>query len=469
MKKKGIFIVIFFVMMISITTIVLINSNNKENYYYDENIISNLFEYEQTITNESIEDTYYYSDSYFKESSYNENEHLRTFSMALALAFNPTNRKEEVNSNLNKMYNELNFSDVEYYDLEEFGKNTIGTSIAHKKLNEKYDLVVVVLRGAGYQDEWLSNLNLGNDVYVQGFIDASLVVHARLDDYLYRNDIKDYKLLITGYSRAGAVAGLIGRYINEEPNYYNIDKDNLFVYTFESQRYSSDKQEYKNIHNVINKNDLIIYFYPESWGFYRNGIEEDITTDSSNLQGKYLDIMSSEKIKDTEIIEKKEFIDKFLKILPKDKTKFTEIYDSISNVYLLLKNKSSYEREQLINFFKNINYEINLDNSINILTLINSDDKESVRKSFDSIISSYDKNYNKIKNILDEKEYANLKEDIFNIFLFIQPTIREEYRTTPMFNNILTFVYNINDIIKEHYFSINLEQVKKLDSYYKNA
>ena len=468
MKKKGLLISIILLLIVSVSLFFLLNNKN-DNYKYDEKVISNKFEYEQAVTNESIEDTYYYSDSYFKNSSILENEHLRSFAFVLASAFNPTYRKEVVTSNLDKIFNELDFNDIEYYDIEGFGKDTIGTSISHKKLNEKYDLVVIVLRGASYKDEWESNFDLGKDGDAKGFNDASLIVLERLNKYLNDYKIKDYKLLMTGYSRAGAVSGLTGVHINKELDRFNIGKENLYVYSFESPRYSIDNTIYDNIHNVINKNDIITYFYPETWGFYHSGKNEEITTDKSELDEYYLDILSNEKIKKFDTTDKERFLQMFINILPKERSKYNEIYDSILNIYSLINSKSPSEKETIINFLKDNKINFDLSNSITLLSLINSTDKKTLRNNFDIIMSSYDSEYSKIKNVISEQEYNLLKDSIFNIFLYLQPTIQSEYKSNHMFSIILTFSNNLEELFKEHYFSTNFEQIKKKDSYYKNA
>lgn len=465
MKKKlfGIIVILFVVLSI---IIVLSLNNNKENLIYDESIISNSFEYEQAITSESIEDKYFYSDSYFKESSKKENEHLRTFALSLVVSFNPTNRKEEVNYNLNKILEELNFSDLEYYDLNVFNKETIGTSIAHKKLNDKYELVVVTLRGGGYQNEWESNFDSGEKGDIKGFNEASLTVLSRINSYIDKHNIKNYKLLVSGYSRSGAISGLVGVHINNNLKKYNMEENNLFIYSFESPRYSNNDKKYDNIHNIINKNDIITYIYPETWKLYHSGVNEEITTESKNIKEKYLDLFSSEKIKDLGEIDIQRFIRKFISIVSSDREAYYNISNSVINLYKLICSKSSSELADLVKFLKNTKINFDLSNSLNLLTLLGSDDKKSVKNAFDSLLSNYDKEYYKIKNILNENEYNDLKDYLFDIFLFFQPALKDDYKSDKMFINFITFGYNIKDIIHEHYFSTTFDQVKKKDSYY---
>lgn len=468
MKKIKIFIIFFVLVIITAITIFFLNNKNEKDLIFDEKIISGTISFEESITNQTIDNTYFYSDSYFKDSGELENEHLRTFAFLLTMAFNPTYKESSVNYNIDKLLSELNFKDKKYYDLNEFNKNTIGTTISHKKLNEKYELVTVVLRGADYKDEWISNFDIGASGNVKGFDDASQIVLSRLYDYLKENNINKYKLLVTGYSRSAAIASLVGIHINNNLNKYNINKNDIFVYAYEPPKYSANSKIYENIHNIVNKNDIITYFYPQSLGIYHSGVIEDITTEKTTLNEKYLSIMSNEKIKNIATIDKQDFISEFINFLPKNRDEFYKVSDNISNLYILFNSKSKSEKEKIFDFLKNIQLDTNLNTLYNINTFINSSKKEEIKKIFDKFTSSYDNSYNKISNVLSKNEYQALKEDILNIYLFLQPSIKSDYNNNYMFYHILTFTSNLEEIFKEHYFSVNLKEIIKKDSYYTN-
>ena len=69
----------------------------------------------------------------------------------------------------------------------------------------------------------------------------------------------------------------------------------------------------------------------------------------------------------------------------------------------------------------------------------------------------------KSSSALKKKEYHQLKEDIYNVYsIFYNHVIKEEYNTSDKFINIITFAYNIEEIFKEHYFSVNFEQIKTI-------
>lgn len=468
MKKKIILIISFIsIITILVSTFFIINSKTEESLFYDDKIISNSFEYEQPISNESISDNYFYSDSYFKDSSNLENPHLRTFAYALTLSFNPTYKKEKVNYNIDKIFNELNFGDTMYYDLDSFNKDTIGVAIAHKELNDKYELVSVVIRGSGYKDEWISNLDLGKSGNAKGFDDASKIVLSRLKEYISKNNIENYKLLVSGYSRAAAVASLVGVYVNNNLEEYNMDKNNLFVYSFESPKYSESEKKYDNIHNVINKNDIVTYVYPSFWGLNHSGVDEDITSEKSTIMGKYLNLFSNEKIEDLEEVDKQQFIKSFINQFKSSREKYYEAQESIIDLYVFTKSKTNSELTKIIDFFKSIKFDSNIEMLLTVSNLINQNDEMKIKNTYDKLMSSYDKNYSNISSVLKREEYDKLKEDIYNVYLFLQPFIKDEYNASDKFYHILTFAFNIEDIFKEHYFSVNFEQIKNKDNYYK--
>lgn len=457
--KKVLFFTILLV-VIFITGIIILICSNSENLVYDDKVLTGNFNYEQAITDEIIDSKYYYSDSFFKEDSDVLNYQLILFAFDLSLAFNPSRSEEIINYNIKKMLEELNFIDLEFSDLEEFSKDTIGTSIAHKKLNNKYDLVTLTLRGSDYKDEWKSNFDLGIEGNANGFEDAALLAISRLDNYLKKYKIKDYKLLVSGYSRAGAVSNLIGLYLNENQDSYNINKNDLYVFTFESPNSSNKDKIFNNIYNIVNRNDIITYFYPLKWGVHNNGKTIDITTQNKTITSKCLNIFDKEKIKTFNEVDIKEFLENFIEMLPDKREEYAKVSYSITNVYTLLRSKSSSEINKIFEFFKNNN--LNLSDYLNIVTLIGSDNEESVKESFYEFISYYDKNYNKISNILTKEEYEKFKEDVFKIFIFFRPFIKEDLNYSKdgescKLYNILTLATNVQDIIKEHYFSTNLD------------
>lgn len=458
MKKKIIYLIIGFIVLISI--LCLFNKTK-----YDNKIISDSFIYEETITYEEIESKYYYSDSYFSKKSSKENEHLRTFAMDLAITFIPTDN----NKYIQKIYDGIGLKDIKYYDDEIITKDTIGTSIGHKKLNNKYELVVLVIRGAGYQDEWISNFTIGDNGNVKGFDEASKLVLSRLKDYLKDNNIGKYKLLVTGYSRGGAVSNLIGVTLNNDSSYH-IKSNDLYVYTFDAPLVSINNKTYKNIHNIVNKNDIITYLYSNKLGLYNNGNIYDITDNNRKIKSKCLNILSKGKIVKGKEIYKQDFINSFINLLPNNREEYVKISNSIINFYSLFTTKTDDEINKIFKFVGK--YFVDEINFKDVIVLINTNDENKIKEVFDKVSANYDINYDEIKDVLSKEEYNNIKEDIYKLFVFFIPMIKEDFKysdnnnTCSMYHT-LTLITNFEEIIKEHTFTNNYNLVKSKDSNYK--
>ncbi|MBP5177599.1 MAG: hypothetical protein ILP02_03335 [Clostridia bacterium] len=221
------------------------------------------------------EENFTYSDDYFKKSGKADNNALMTMSYCLSMStfefFDCTY--------VTKLYSDIGFIDVVAEDM--LGQPTdasIGSAIAHKKIDGK-NVVAVAIRGERYKREWASNAIVGKSGNAKGFDDASVKIAERLKNYIERFSLKDNKIWMVGYSRAGAVADLTGAYINDHLDEFSCASDDVYVYAFESPAACADDAVYDNIHVVLNKNDPIPYLYPASWGLHHCGRVVYIGTD----------------------------------------------------------------------------------------------------------------------------------------------------------------------------------------------
>lgn len=282
-----------------------------------------------------------YNDDYFNNSSFEYNESLATASLALELS-GFANRSDYTNQakNAKQALKELDFGDIEENDdyKRQTEADTIGVVAANKKIksnNEEYTLIPVVIRGGGYEQEWIGNAKVGKSGDHEGFNTAATKAKNFVDNYIQNKNIQGkVKLWIVGYSRGGATAGLLGvkfnndfkLTLNELPaeskncsneDYYNsyvnkekertykkygkeieMNPNDLYVYTFEApmgmnivsgsglEEYAGDipysKSEknnraiYDNIHNTINDDDFVTKVAPKDWGFVRPGVDHKL-------------------------------------------------------------------------------------------------------------------------------------------------------------------------------------------------
>ena len=308
------------------------------------------FNYIPAFAAEAVTEKFFYSDNYFTEPSDSDNTHLRTMSMALALSTMEVGGSSYVTD----LLSDIGFEDIAIGDMNDKPtKDTIGTAIAHKNIDGQ-ELVAVAIRGSKYDSEWASNLTAGEQGDIQGFSDASKKVNDRIKDYLADNELTDVKLWITGYSRAGAVADLTAVYINEHTAEFETSADDVYVYTFEAPAASASDKVYDNIHETRNKNDIINYVYPESWGIYSNGRAEWIGKDKT-IVSKTAEVgTQGVTVKDAETVTKEEFIRQFIGWLSGELTRdnFSGDFDgAVSGLLELYFGKTPDERQALADYF----------------------------------------------------------------------------------------------------------------------
>lgn len=241
-----------------------------------------------------IEDIYsypyrvYYSDAYFSGDSKKEDIRLATLSMSMTQAMDPYRSKANPGnvefverivetSGMGNLY----FSPAYF---EESAPDTTAFGIASKKLSDGSNLVWAFI-GTGTRDaEWATNFMLGEEGDAEGFAFAAEQVKQGLADYIAQKGIEGKtSLYITGYSRCGGTANLLGGMLDDEMDggamhigKAEIDFDHTYVYTVETPAASVnpafDSPKYGNIHNYINFNDAIPLMAPKAWGFNRLGV-----------------------------------------------------------------------------------------------------------------------------------------------------------------------------------------------------
>ena len=265
---------------------------------------------------------YWYSDSYFSQSATKYNASLATMSLCLELStwssfekenwYHPSYTPKDAafwqdklcnvktlllgNPNAEDGYGGIGFSDFKANDFWQDAptKDSIGVCAARKSistsLGDKYTLIALVVRGGGYGAEWASNFTIGKSGEHDGFAAARNNVLDFLDTYISSLNLSDneknIKIWVTGYSRAGATANMVAGALD---TYHSLPDgavtsiDDIYCYTFEAPQgavRSSLRENYSNIFNVLNLNDLVPLVAPYSWDFARYNYQNDITLPS---------------------------------------------------------------------------------------------------------------------------------------------------------------------------------------------
>ena len=217
---------------------------------------------------------YFYSDAYFADPSKTYDKHLSSYAMTLSAA-------SGADANVAKILGECGFKDVETNDdYQETKTDAAGIIIGNKTINvggKEQTVVPVVIRSRNYGAEWGNNFYLGNEGDCKGFSIAADEVEKDIDAYLKAKglDASKTKFLITGHSRGAGLTEILAKNLTDK---YSADQ--VYGYSFAPPRAVLEKERkavYENIHTVINKKDLFLYFPMEDLGFGFYGKTEDMT------------------------------------------------------------------------------------------------------------------------------------------------------------------------------------------------
>ena len=302
MRKKLIFVLVLMLLPLITLTSCSGNKNNQKQdqiynsvtddkvYHDDEEDIDYMY-YDARIQyysqlKKSVLPVVYSDEIFFKDSNV-YHHFLAKQSIGLALtSFNlDGDYKDEDDESIGTLYHYLfstGFDDLridDYY--KETSEYTVGSAIGNKKIEkdgESYTLFVVAIRGGNYKNEWQSNLSVNSGIRHEGFDSAATLVTDRVLSYISsQNEPGKYKLWITGFSRAGAIANLVAANLN---NTLLFDKNSVYAYTFAAPEVvwgEVDTENYTNIYNIMNASDFIPQFVPMQWGYAHYGINKYIT------------------------------------------------------------------------------------------------------------------------------------------------------------------------------------------------
>ena len=220
-----------------------------------------------------------YSDRWFLQDATEYSHPLARLSMGVAVASFRWDFADDPESyaDIARFFRDMGFDHISLSDYDKHPSLfTIASCIASKKIvteEESFTLVAVAVCGGNYSSEWASNLTVGDGERHMGFDTAAELVEDRVAGYLAREKLlgQDIKLWISGFSRAAAVANIVGADLTDMAF---CPAEDVFVYTFATPRVTrGDTGDYRNIFNIIGKQDAIPRFSPDDWGYARYGRE----------------------------------------------------------------------------------------------------------------------------------------------------------------------------------------------------
>ena len=528
-KKILLFIIIFVIILLQIFSNISFAKDSSD-------IIVGKFKYGPTFGETDRNGIYYYSDDYFEDSGKVVNSHLRSMSLNMALAtFESSDIDGDYSKgsqNISKLLNDINFEDIEINDDFKIKqtKDTVGIIIGRKKINDK-NIMAVSVRGVGYGAEWANNFTIGKEGYAKGFEQAAQKVLDYIKYYQNKYDIDNTKIWMMGYSRSSAIVNVVGTKINESLNEYNTSADDIYIYAFGTPNsVPIGTTKYDNIHNTVSREDFFTYIPGKGWGLTRGGVDDTIipskgSEEYNNLYNEFkkqygksdaereyveddfkeqsitLELGEEVPIKINDIENSKlqsEFVIDFFNML-NDEEKFInkglitrekfadEIELYVSELFSLIMQKSSEEKDEMINYFSQvgtdlvdtIKEDVNNGDYQNVLLLLGyiSADPENLNndiiEALTNIISNSIAKIQKPESILDS-EVETIKNAISSLLKYLQPLIHEEFLGNVdidtgdnyILRNIMSIVNNINLLIQPHLPEVELAWMRTMDTYY---
>ncbi len=450
-------------------------------------IFKGSFSYYSDADGKTVQDDYYYSDAYFSRPADQLDEHLKSMSFVMAVA----TRNEETEGNVYDVLEKTGFDkkSMSVQDMEQHSKDTIGTIIAHKKTSDGQDLVAVAVNGLHYKEEWENNVTVGTSGDAEGFSQAAKKVTERILKYEQDNDLKGAKLWLTGYSRAGAVCDLAGKYINEQLNDYGIGQAALYDYAFAVPGASAGSEVYKNIHDTIDRYDAIPRFLPADWGIGRAGTQEVLANEKAYIQPKVFDLFGKEKITDetktvtdpetgkkttkkSDPIDLEKFLDEYISMVAKNVTRerFDSKRDVLPEFISVMVNSATSGGYTLIDLLRENLGSLDLSSPL-ILPLITllagNENSAEYRKAIEDLPKLISDTVDGFKNKdkVSEHELEVLKKGLPAAIEVLIPAIRYDF-VNNSFSKTATLIGNIGTIIAHHYPENYFKELKKADSYY---
>ena len=450
-------------------------------------IISGTFEYLPSSGSELRSGTYFYSDTYFSSPASSPDEHLRTMSLCLALtafgAYGPDNAEYT-----KKVLIDTGFDagSIAVGDMNvSSSSDTIGTVIAHKT-TEYGEVTAVVIRGGYYGLEWENTLNVGESGDASGIASAAEKVAGRIKAYEREHGLSGSKLWISGYSRGGAAADLVGRYINEHLTEFGIKADDAYIYTFEAPSVSESEAGYTNIRNVYVSDDIIPMFFPGSWGLHSSGTAERIEGNGADIRRKFFDGTDivdayTYTVGSSGLPEKKTeppiscetaasgFVSWLASVC--GRSYFARYSPYISRTVGLFVSGQGKDTERLASYLGGALSDAFSGTAVRLRVIgylsVDIGDKSDERavayisgRITDALSS---KSYS---DVLTDAEYERLISDIPQLVRFLLPIVRADFDISSPLSNICTFISNIGDILFCHRHESVLSLVMAKDAYY---
>ncbi|MDO4816333.1 MAG: S-layer homology domain-containing protein [Bacillota bacterium] len=256
--------------------------------FADAETITGTFSYIGPDNKTDCEQDFTYSDEYFTKSGYVYRHDLAKMSLCFSQCCGIAGTDYAAQADSTKaMMDKCGFVGFEANKdyLTRPTENSMGVSCANKTVRDnygEYTLIAVMCRGFNYHREWCGNTIVGESGDHEGFAIAANTAISFIKQYISEQEISGrVKVWITGYSRGGTIANMVGGMLDNGYDLgegISLNRHDLYAYCFEppmgvDSAKDTSSRIYGNIHNIVNPCDLVPYVAPEYMGFARYGVD----------------------------------------------------------------------------------------------------------------------------------------------------------------------------------------------------
>ena len=251
----------------------------------DDYIFGTMHEY-STYGKEELNDTFYYSDSWFERSPEERNDELALASMQLTAAA----VSDDENGYGAEYLRKIGFEEIGFERFQSSDPDDCSYTWARKKVDGADPYTLVVIAFQSYSEDpmvkakaWMQDFTVNDETASGEHAAFARAVDIVIDEIAaLANDAK-VKYWITGQSRCGALTNLLAAKLPAKLGSANAG---VFAYTFESPATVDGDMakagEYGYIHNYICHDDIVprIPF----WGMARYGNVYDLKTEETDAR-----------------------------------------------------------------------------------------------------------------------------------------------------------------------------------------
>ena len=142
-----------------------------------------------------------------------------------------------------------------------------------------YYLINVTFDGFEYMEEWHDNFAMGATGIQSSYKKTSDKAYANFLDYIAQYSKYKTKVFITGYSRAGAIAEIFSASLTDDAEKYGMTADDIYSYSIEAPSSDPSPKEYRNIHHIVNDQDMVPLLPPDQYGMKPYGVIHQVYDD----------------------------------------------------------------------------------------------------------------------------------------------------------------------------------------------